>query len=70
MSKQIVDETYAKAPALASGVTQALKDGVKHYNAKGELLTTAKEIIKCMIEEGGVTLKEPASKEPNAETEG
>jgi hypothetical protein len=43
------------ARILLREITEALARGTKHYDASGKLLTTVKEIIECLLREGGVT---------------
>lgn len=59
---QRVEEAFA----LLEAVEDALNKGVKHYNKAGVELRDVKSIIKCMIDEGGVTLKLDEKRENGA----
>lgn len=48
-----------KAILLLDAVRTELALGTKHYDKNGKLLSTDKEIIECMLTEGGVNI-EPA----------
>ena len=44
---------------LLADIRAALARGTRHYNKAGVLLTTEKEIVECLLDEGGVMF-EPA----------
>lgn len=48
-----------KAEVLVSAVKEALASGTLHFNAAGKPLLTVREVVDCLVEEGGVTLREP-----------
>ena len=52
--------TRDNALILIREVQDALARGTQHYNKAGHLLSTTKEIMECMVEEGGVSFQ-PAS---------
>jgi len=54
--------TLENARLLLHEIEHALASGTKHWNGRGELLETPKEIVECLLREGAVTF-EPAKKE-------
>lgn len=44
---------------LANSIRRSLRDGVRHYNEDGELLTTASQIIDTFQNDGVVIVEEP-----------
>lgn len=53
-----MSEAYENALLIVASIRSALKNGAKHYNASGRLLTTEKEILHCMRYHGRVTVDE------------
>lgn len=52
-----------KAQALIRSITEAIALGCQHSNKAGVLLTTPKEVLKCMIDEGAVNVFDPRAGE-------
>ena len=46
-----------RARILVESVRTEIRLGTKHWNREGKPLTTAREVLACMIEEGGVTFE-------------
>lgn len=46
-----------KADLLLKCIRSELRMGTQHWNKAGKLLTTDREIIECMLEEGSVTFE-------------
>ncbi len=51
---------HAQAVLMINAVRNELSAGTRHYNKAGKLLETEREILECMLEEGGVVF-EPAA---------
>jgi hypothetical protein len=47
------------AKELIASVERAIGRGVKHYNRKGELLTTTLAVLETLQREGSVDVQEP-----------
>jgi hypothetical protein len=46
-----------KAFALVEAISRALANGIVHTNKAGERLTTVHEVLRCIRDEGEVTLE-------------
>lgn len=42
---------------LIAEVRAALARGTKHYNRAGKLMTTDKEILECLLDEGSIVFE-------------
>lgn len=51
-----------KALALITAVRSALEAGAIHRNAAGEVLSTDREILECLLREGSVSIEERAKR--------
>ena len=49
-------DNIERALELMQGVQNELDLGTKHYNRVGKLLTTQKEVIECLVQEGTVMI--------------
>lgn len=58
MSKEQMIGMFEKALILTASMRAALRNGVKHYDDKGNLLTTEKDILECLMSEGAVEIDE------------
>jgi hypothetical protein len=48
-----------KAITLVTGISEALAAGTKHFNKAGGELKTVHEVLRCIRDEGEVTLVQP-----------
>lgn len=55
--------TKEKAHVLIEAVRSALKNGVRHYDSKGRILKTEKEVLECLSKEGSVEIEPPRADE-------
>jgi len=58
MAKGGMTNLFEEAIILMASARAALKNGVKHYNKKGDLLRTEREIVECLLLEGEVSFDE------------
>lgn len=49
------------AHALIEAVRNALAAGCVHRNRAGKVLATEREIVECLLREGGVEVEDPTS---------
>jgi hypothetical protein len=53
-------KALTEAIALISTIQTCLAKGIKHYRmSDGAELTTVKEVLEALVEDGGVTIEEP-----------
>lgn len=50
--------TLANAHLLITSVSEAIANGVVHRDRSGKVLTTPKEVLACLLSEGGVECEE------------
>jgi hypothetical protein len=48
---------HEQALLMIQAVRSELLAGTRHYNKDGKLLETEREILQCMVDEGGVVLE-------------
>ena len=46
-----------EAQILIKATQEELRLGTLHYNRAGRLLTTVEEVLRCLVDEGGVTVE-------------
>jgi len=54
----MADYEQELAECMVHDIKDALSRGIKHYNAKGELLDDVMSIIICMMTEGDIRREE------------
>jgi hypothetical protein len=54
MEEELLTDSWVKAIAIAALIRAALKNGVRHFDSKGFLLPTEKEIIESLLLDGAV----------------